>query len=146
MFGRWLFAILLSVMSIAACAEAEVADLPGSANFPLVAGSAIAPCPPDWLHGSTGQVVCVSAPNNESGDAVVTAYQQILDKHGFRFGRYLDSQGVVMLTRHTGGDCDIMIFGLPYLPPEQRTRLLIMFDLQEATEAGCVQVEREGGR
>ncbi len=141
-------AVVSSALSIAACAGDAAADLPGSATFPLVAGSAIAPCPAAWLSETSqhrgGQMVCVTAPSDDRGSAVVDAYKRALDERGFRFGRYLDSPSVVMLTRHTGNDCDVMIFGLPYLPPEQRTHRTLMFDLIPASVKDCAQIEREG--
>jgi hypothetical protein len=139
-------ALTLAALSIAACANSAAADLPGSPTFPLVAGSAIEPCPPDWVSGPGGQPVCVSAPNDETGQAIVQAYQRALAERGFRFGRYLDSPSLVMLTRHTDNECDVMVFGLPYLPPEQRTRLLLMFRPYQASPEECARIEREGQR
>jgi ribonuclease PH len=40
----------------------------------------------------------------------------------------------------------VMIFGLPFLPPEQRTKLLLMFELEHASVEACAQLEREGQR
>jgi hypothetical protein len=146
MLRRARFALVLSALSIAACAERAAADLPGSATFPLVAGSAIAPCPADWGADQIGEAVCVSAPIGDRGETIVDAYKRILDERGFRFGRYLDSPSVVMLTRRAGNECEVMIFGLPYLPPEQRTRLLLVFALNQASVEDCAQIEREGQR
>lgn len=140
------FALTLAALSVAACASSAAAELPGSATFPLVAGSAIEPCPADWLSGTAGEAVCVSAPNDDTGHAIVEAYQRALAERGFRFGRYLDSPSLVMLTRHTGNDCDVMIFGLPYLPPEQRTRLVLIFGPDQASPEDCARIEREGQR
>jgi hypothetical protein len=149
------FALVLSALSFAACAgprltETSASDLPGSAAFPLVAGSAIAPCPADWLFetprhvGPSIQPVCVAAPSDNRGGAIVDAYKRILDERGFRFGRYLGGPSVVMLTRRTGSTCDLMTFGLPYLPPEQRTHRLLMFKLDHVSVEDCSQIEREG--
>src|SRR5262245_47124205 len=127
MFKRASFALVLSSARLfAACTETRHSetpprDLPGSASFPLVAGSAVAPCPADWLtlRRVGPEPVCVAAPIDASGGAIVRAYQRALDERGFRFGRYFEGPSVVMLTRRTGDSCDVMIFGLPYLPPEQ---------------------------
>ncbi|MBT9446455.1 MAG: hypothetical protein IV086_12210 [Hyphomonadaceae bacterium] len=94
--------------------------------------------------GAVSQPVCVTAPNDDSGGAIVDSYKRILDERGFRFGRYLGSPSVVMLIRQTRNDCDVMIFGLPYLPPEQRTHRLLMFKLEHASVEDCSQIEREG--
>ncbi len=154
MLKRAHFALALSALLFAVCAEPSHTsrDLPGLAAFPLVAGSAISPCPAEWLFETPRHVgpiiepVCVAAPNDNSGGAVVEAYQRALDERGFRFGRYLDSPSVVMLTRRTGKSCDVMIFGLPELPPEQRTHRLLMFKLEHASVEDCAQIEREGQR
>jgi len=153
MFKRVHFALVLSALLFAACAgpshsEASSRDLPGSASFPLVAGSAIAPCPAEWLtlRRVGPEPVCVAAPSDNSGGAIVRAYQRALDDRGFRFGRYFESPSVVMLTRRTGDSCDVMIFGLPYLPPEQRTHRLLMFALEPSSVEACAQIERAGQR
>lgn len=135
--------LLLSIWGQAGCSSGLASDLPGSAQFPLVAGSNIERCPPEWLSPDLQQI-CVAAPNDDNGRAIVDRYKQILSERGFRFGRYLDSPSVVMLVRPNGNECDLMIFGLPYLPPEQRTRLLLMFALQQTSAVACAQVEREG--
>lgn len=151
--NRWtpiVFALL-----VAACGQASgtgelVSDLPGSAEFPVVAGSRIAPCPASWAYplsqggGASYEPVCVAAPNNADGESIVDTYKQLLDKRGFRFGRYLGSPSVVMLVRLQGNDCDLMVFGLPYLPPEQRSDLVLMFKLQQTSAEACLRVEREG--
>ena len=139
-------AATLAALSITACGKTAAADLPGSASFPLVAGSAIEPCPADWLSGPASNAACVSAPNDETGHAIVEAYQRALADRGFRFGRYLDSPSLVMLTRNTGRDCEVMIFGLPFLPPEQRTRLMFIFEVYQSSADECARIEREGQR
>jgi len=147
----------LLVALLSSCADAPDAssknagaDMPGSDTFPLIAGSTLEECPEAWMASRIpGEKVaqgpaCVAVPMDDKSDAIIEGYQKALADRGFLFGRYLDSPSVVMLVRPNGDDCDLMIVGLPYLPPEQRTRLLLNFEVYDATAEGCAKVQREG--
>jgi hypothetical protein len=136
-------AFVAFVAFLGACGQAN-AELPGSAEFPLVEGSSAAECP-EADQGTNA--VCVSMPNDAHGRAVVETYQRQLHERGFRFARYLSSPSVVMLVKPDGDGCDVMVFGLPYLPPEERTALLLEFQtLDRISVEACEGLQREGQR
>lgn len=113
-------------------------NLPGSADFPLVEGSAIAACPKEDIEHSTAVgTVCVTMPNDEKGHAIIDTYQRQLEERGFHPKQYMGSPNVLLLTKGDGANCEWMIFGLPYLPPEQRNNLLLEFQVFGPSPDGC---------
>jgi hypothetical protein len=122
--------------------QSASADLPGSASFPLVPGSTIAECPES---ARSDDAVCVTIP--VGADAIVETYKRQLHERGYRFARYLSSPSIVMLVKPDDQGCGVMVFGLPYLPPEERTALLLVFQpLDRASTDECKTLMREGAR
>lgn len=137
---------MLLTFSAAGAAGTTISDLPGSDGFPLVERSVVVNCPKEWVVSELSSAhVCVATTNDASGGKIVDAYKERLADRGFYFGRYFGSPSQVMLIRPKSEHCDLMIFGLPYLPPDQRQELILLFALSRVSLSGCARVEREGG-
>jgi hypothetical protein len=133
----------LSVSAMSACGAATVAEaqadfpLPGSPEFPLVQGSKLVDCPESVSPVPGARAVCVGMPNNDAGRATIDTYKTLLNDRGFEFAQYLGTPSVVVLKKDDGRACEFMIFGLPYLPPEERTDLLLAFQHFGSKPDGC---------
>jgi hypothetical protein len=128
---------------MSACGAATVAEaqpdfaFPGSPEFPLVAGSTIVDCPESVSSVPGANAVCVGMPNDDAGRGIIDTYKTLLDDRGFEFAEYLGTPSVVVLKKDDGRACEFMIFGLPYLPPEERANFLLVFQHVGSKPGGC---------
>ncbi len=100
-------------------------------------GSSIVECPDSASTAPGGSSVCVGMPNDDAGRTIISTYQTLLDERGFEFSQYIGGPNVALLKKGDGSSCEFMIFGLPYLPPEERTNFLLAFQHYFSKPGDC---------
>lgn len=98
----------------------------------------VAACPKaDTDHTKAIGIVCVTMPNDDKGHAIIDTYRRQLAERGFVAKQYMGTPNVLALAKGDETNCQWMIFGLPYLPPEQRNNLLLEFQVFAPSSDGC---------
>ena len=109
--------------------------LPGTRDFPLVSGSKLVECP---AADRKQNPVCVSTPRDEAGEDIVRAYQRAIVERGFQLTY---SAEIAVYTRVRNGQCDVILLGSPYLPPdERRTKIVLEFQHDRVSPKKCEPV------